>query len=115
MNGLVQAPLQLEPGVTSQRCVRRLCAAQNLLQGSAQQQTQRNTSAFIVEMCRGIVIFDLPAVLSHDDALVFAPTCDASLMIIDEGGTTKDEVERSYQLLDGANIIGSVLNKVKYK
>lgn len=62
-----------------------------------------------------IIIFDLPAVLSHDDALVFAPTCDASLMIIDEGGTTKDEVERSYQLLDGANIIGSVLNKVKYK
>lgn len=62
-----------------------------------------------------IIIFDLPAVLSHDDALVFAPTCDATLLVIDEGGTTKDDLERSYQLLEGANIIGSVLNKVKYK
>lgn len=62
-----------------------------------------------------IIIFDLPAVLSHDDALVFAPTCDASLLIIDEGGTSKDDLERSYQLLEGANVIGSVLNKVKYK
>ena len=52
-----------------------------------------------------IIIFDLPAVLSHDDALVFAPTCDATLLVIDEGGTTKDDLERSYQLLEGANIM----------
>ena len=61
-----------------------------------------------------LVIFDLPAVLSHDDALVFAPTCDATLMVVEEGGTNKDDLERSYQLLEGANIIGSVLNKVRY-
>ncbi len=61
-----------------------------------------------------LIIFDLPAVLSHDDALVFAPGCDATLMVIEEGGTKKKEIERAYQLLDGCNIIGSVLNKVKY-
>ena len=61
-----------------------------------------------------LIIFDLPAVLSHDDALVFAPTCDATLMVVEEGGTNKDDLERSYQLLEGANIIGSVLNKVRY-
>lgn len=61
-----------------------------------------------------LVIFDLPAVLSHDDALVFAPTCDATLMVVEEGGTNKDDLERSYQLLEGANIIGSILNKVRY-
>ena len=61
-----------------------------------------------------LIIFDLPAVLSHDDALVFAPGCDATLMVIEEGGTKKAELERAYQLLDGCNIIGSVLNKVKY-
>ena len=61
-----------------------------------------------------LIIFDLPSVLSHDDALVFAPSCDATLMVIEEGGTKKAELERAYQLLDGCNIIGSVLNKVKY-
>jgi len=35
-------------------------------------------------------------------------------MVIEEGGTKKAELERAYQLLDGCNIIGSVLNKVKY-
>ena len=62
-----------------------------------------------------LIIFDLPAVLSHDDALVFAPGCDATLMVVEEGGTKKKEIERAYQLLEGCNIIGSVLNKVKYQ
>lgn len=62
-----------------------------------------------------LIIFDLPAVLSHDDALVFAPGCDATLMVIEEGGTTKPDIERAYKLLKGCNIIGSVLNKVKYQ
>ena len=61
-----------------------------------------------------LIIFDLPAALSHDDALVFAPGCDATLMVVDEGGTTKEDLERAYHLLEGANIIGSVFNKVKY-
>jgi capsular exopolysaccharide synthesis family protein len=61
-----------------------------------------------------LIIFDLPAVLSHDDALVFSPTCDATLMVVEEGGTNKADLERSYQLLEGANIIGSVMNKVRY-
>ncbi|MBT8139891.1 MAG: CpsD/CapB family tyrosine-protein kinase [Gammaproteobacteria bacterium] len=61
-----------------------------------------------------LVIFDLPAVLDHDDALVFAPKCDATLMVLEEGGSTKQDVERAYNLLEGANIIGSVLNKVRY-
>lgn len=62
-----------------------------------------------------LIIFDLPAVLSHDDALVFAPGCDATLMVIEEGGTKKHEIERAYKLLEGCNIIGSVLNKVRYQ
>ncbi|NNL56701.1 MAG: CpsD/CapB family tyrosine-protein kinase [Pseudomonadales bacterium] len=61
-----------------------------------------------------LIIFDLPAVLDHDDALVFAPKCDATLMVLEEGGSTKPDVERAYKLLEGANIIGSVLNKVHY-
>lgn len=61
-----------------------------------------------------IIVFDLPSVLDHDDTLVFAPKCDATLMVIEEGSSNKEEIERAYSLLDGANIIGSVFNKVKY-
>ena len=61
-----------------------------------------------------LIIFDLPAVLDHDDSLVFAPRCDATVMVLEEGGSKKADVERAYQLLEGANVIGSVLNKVRY-
>jgi Mrp family chromosome partitioning ATPase len=61
-----------------------------------------------------IIIFDLPSVLSNDDALMFAPKCDATLMVLEEGGSKKQDIERAYQLLEGCNVIGSVLNKVRY-
>ncbi len=61
-----------------------------------------------------LIIFDLPAVLDHDDALVFAPSCDATLMVLEEGGSRRSDIERAYQLLEGSNVLGSVLNKVRY-
>lgn len=61
-----------------------------------------------------VIIFDLPPVLENDDAIVFSPLCDATLMVIEEGGTKKDDLARAYELLDDSNIIGSVLNKVRY-
>lgn len=61
-----------------------------------------------------IIIFDLPAVLDNDDALVFAPECDATLLVVEEGGTKKQDLERAQELLKDANVIGSVLNKVRY-
>lgn len=61
-----------------------------------------------------MIVFDLPPVLDHDDALVFAPKCDATIMVLEEGGSKKQDIERAYQLLEGANIIGSVFNKVRY-
>lgn len=62
-----------------------------------------------------IIIFDLPSVLDNDDALVFAPKCDATLMVLDEGGSKVMDIERAYKLLEGCNVIGSVLNKVRYQ
>lgn len=61
-----------------------------------------------------IIIYDLPAVLDNDDALVFAPECDATLLVVEEGGTKKQDLERAQELLKDANVIGSVLNKVRY-
>ena len=58
-----------------------------------------------------LVIFDLPPLLRDDDALVFTPYVDATLLVIENGVTTPAEIERCYQLLEGTAIIGTVLNK----
>lgn len=72
-------------------------------------------SEIVARYPQRIIIFDLPAVLDHDDALVFAPKCDATLMVIAEGSCSSADIERSYQLLEGCTILGSVLNKVRYQ
>ena len=62
-----------------------------------------------------IIIFDLPPVLSSADALAFSPYVDAALLVIEEGSTNKQDVERAVELLDSTNIIGTVLNKAEQK
>lgn len=59
-----------------------------------------------------LIIFDLPALLDDDDALVFAPYADATLLVVEDGVTKRSEIERSLQLLEGTRLIGTVLNKV---
>lgn len=59
-----------------------------------------------------IVIFDLPPLLSSADTLAFSPHMDATLLVVEEGKTTKEEIEESLHLLKGtAPVIGTVLNK----
>ena len=58
-----------------------------------------------------IIIFDLPPLLNIDDALVFLPNVDATLLVIENGENTKSEVQNAMRLLEGSNLIGTVLNK----
>jgi capsular exopolysaccharide synthesis family protein len=58
-----------------------------------------------------IVIFDLPPVLTADDAVAIAPSVDAMLMIVAEGETQRDDLAQGLDLLRGANVLGVVLNK----
>lgn len=61
-----------------------------------------------------LVLFDLPPVLAGDDVMAFAPYVDALLLVVEEGKTTKEELSSAYALLDqGANILGTVLNKAE--
>lgn len=57
-----------------------------------------------------IVIFDMPPVLSSDDALSFAPYVDAFLLVLRNAKSTRAELEHSMDLLKDASIIGTVLN-----
>jgi len=59
-----------------------------------------------------LIIFDLPAVLDDDDALVFAPLADATLLVVEDCVSKRADIERTKQLLKGVRLIGTVLNKV---
>ena len=58
-----------------------------------------------------IIIFDLPPLLSVDDAWVFLPHVDAGLLVVENGKNTEHEVIKSLQILEVTNFIGAVLNK----
>ncbi len=60
-----------------------------------------------------LIIYDLPALLTSDDALVFTPNVDATLLVIEDGGSSKDELERAITLLQGTRLIGTVINKLR--
>lgn len=59
-----------------------------------------------------MIIFDLPAVLDDDDALVFAPYADATLLVVEDCVSKRADIQRTKQLLQGVRLIGTVLNKV---
>lgn len=58
-----------------------------------------------------IVIFDLPPILSSSDALAFSPLVDSTLVVIEDGGTQKQDLRRAFEMLRGVELIGTVLNK----
>lgn len=59
-----------------------------------------------------IIIFDLPAILSHDDTLGFTPYVDSVLLVVEEGKTKTDDLQHAASLLKNSNaLLGTVLNK----
>ncbi|GMR09002.1 MAG: hypothetical protein BMS9Abin26_2014 [Gammaproteobacteria bacterium] len=58
-----------------------------------------------------LVIFDLPPLLSTDDALAFSPFVEAILMVVEEGKTQAEDLQRAAEMLKDYNLIGTVLNK----
>lgn len=66
------------------------------------------------------IIFDMPPILSQDDALGFSPLVDCVLLVIDEGHTKTEDLKQAALLLKDTQILGSVLNKatdnrIRYK
>ncbi|RZI60636.1 MAG: exopolysaccharide biosynthesis protein [Pseudomonas sp.] len=64
---------------------------------------------------RGDVIFDLPALDTSLDGLALAVHADAVLLVARAGRTTTEEIKDAEQQFRraGANIVGTVINKVK--
>ncbi len=60
-----------------------------------------------------ITIFDLPPLLRNDDAILFAPYADATLVVVEDGVTTEDQLQQAMRLLSEAHVIGTILNKAR--
>lgn len=58
-----------------------------------------------------LVLFDMPPVLVGDDVLAFSSLADATLLVVEEGRTQTDDLEKVASLLQDVNLMGSVLNK----
>ena len=90
-----------------------LPARERSLDSSELLSTQR-TADTIVEMRNRyrdrVLVFDLPPVLQADDALAFARHAQAALIVVSEGRTRRDDLQRTIDLLRDVPIIGTVLN-----
>ena len=60
-----------------------------------------------------IVLFDLPPLLHLDDALIFLPQVQSSILVVEEGVNSAAEVEQSLMLLEKSNLLGTVYNKAR--
>lgn len=60
-----------------------------------------------------IVIFDLPPLLSSDDAINVLPQFDCVLLVVANGSNSKKEIDESLFHLGSANLVGTVLNKAE--
>jgi len=58
-----------------------------------------------------IIVFDLPPVLTADDALAFLPLVECGLVVIAERSTRRDELLRCMELVHKTPILGTVLTK----
>ncbi len=58
-----------------------------------------------------LIVFDVPPILGGADTLALSAYMDATIMLIEEGKTTQEDVEKSCDLLRQSNLIGIVLNK----
>ena len=58
-----------------------------------------------------LIVFDVPPVLSSADTLAVSPYVDATILLVEERKTARDDIDRALELLRGSNLIGVVLNK----
>jgi Mrp family chromosome partitioning ATPase len=59
-----------------------------------------------------IIIFDLPPLLHTADVLAFSPYTDTLLLVVEDGKTTVEEMQRALALVKNSRpVLGTVLNK----
>jgi protein-tyrosine kinase len=72
--------------------------------------------AALIDELRGsdpgrVIICDLPPYLATDDVLAFAPLADAFLVVVSEGRTSREVLEKGLDILQELPLLGVVLNR----
>jgi protein-tyrosine kinase len=57
------------------------------------------------------IIFDLPPLFVNDDAVLCAEQLDAVVLVVEQGVTTRKQLEASLRVLHPTKILGTVLNR----
>lgn len=57
-----------------------------------------------------LILFDMPPVLACDDVLAFCPEVDAILLVVAEGVTDRQALDKTMELLAERELLGVVLN-----
>ena len=60
-----------------------------------------------------IILFDLPPLLGHGDALNFLANTDAALFVASAGRTSEASLEQAMESLQSQNVIGTVLTRTE--
>jgi protein-tyrosine kinase len=60
---------------------------------------------------QALILVDLPPILSSADAMVVAPKLSAVLLVVAEGQTKREQLDRAVEILSGSNVAGIVLNR----
>jgi Mrp family chromosome partitioning ATPase len=60
---------------------------------------------------RALVLVDLPPLLPSADALIVAPHLTSTLLVVSEGVTRRDQLQRAGEMLSGVNVAGIVMNR----
>ena len=60
-----------------------------------------------------IVIYDLPPILSADDAMIVMPHVDCVLMVVANGNSTANEIEDALHLIPKEKLAGIIYNKAE--
>lgn len=58
-----------------------------------------------------IVVFDMSPMLGCDDTIAFLPKVDCVLFVVASGQSREPEIREALRLLNGVNVVGTVLNK----
>lgn len=59
------------------------------------------------------VIFDCSPVLAVSDALILSSHVDGVILVVEAGRTSRDQIRKAVELLEGRNLVGLVMNKAE--
>ena len=60
-----------------------------------------------------VIIFDTPSLLTSADPLALSKFVDGVLMVVEAERTSREDLRRAIELLEGNRILGTVFNKVR--